>query len=66
MPRLIHLSDLHFGAHEPEVVAAVEQAIAEDKPDLVIVSGDFTQRARTEQFREACEFLTRLKNAGQR
>jgi 3',5'-cyclic AMP phosphodiesterase CpdA len=64
MARLIHLSDLHFGAHEPRLVAAVEQRIDEEKPDLVIISGDFTQRARTEQFREACEFLTRLKDAG--
>ena len=34
------------------------------KPDLVVISGDFTQRARTEQFKEACEFLDRLRDAG--
>lgn len=64
MPRLIHLSDLHFGAHEPHLVEAVEARIDEEKPDLVVISGDFTQRARTEQFKEACHFLTRLKDAG--
>ncbi len=64
MARLIHLSDLHFGAHDPRLVEAVEQRIHEEKPDLVVVSGDFTQRARTEQFREACEFLERLRDAG--
>ena len=26
MARLIHLSDLHFGAHDPAIVNAVEQA----------------------------------------
>ena len=35
-----------------------------EKPDLVVISGDFTQRARTEQFQEACAFLERLKGAG--
>ena len=64
MPRLIHLSDLHFGAHDPRLVEAVEARIGEEKPDLMVISGDFTQRARTEEFKEACRFLTRLKDAG--
>ncbi len=64
MPRLVHLSDLHFGAHDERMVEAVEQRIDELKPDLVVISGDFTQRARTEQFREACQFLERLQRAG--
>jgi 3',5'-cyclic AMP phosphodiesterase CpdA len=64
MARLIHLSDLHFGAHEPDMVDAVEASINSEKPDLVVISGDFTQRARTEQFRDACEFLTRLRDSG--
>ena len=64
MTRLLHLSDLHFGAHDPRLVEAVEQRVHEEKPDLVVISGDFTQRARTEQFREACEFLDRLREAG--
>ena len=64
MTRLIHLSDLHFGAHEPELVAAVEARVNDDKPDLVVISGDFTQRARTEQFQQACEFLERVRDAG--
>ena len=64
MARLIHLSDLHFGAHEPRLVDAVAERIDEEKPDLVVISGDFTQRARTEQFKDACEFLDRLREAG--
>lgn len=60
MRKLLHLSDLHFGRVdvllvEPLIVAA--QAIA---PDLVVVSGDFTQRARRTQFRAARTFLARL------
>ncbi|HEV2044569.1 MAG TPA: metallophosphoesterase [Sphingomicrobium sp.] len=64
MPRLIHLSDLHFGAHDPVLVTAVERRIDEEAPDLVVISGDFTQRARIEQFKEAGAFLMRIRDAG--
>src|ERR1700751_128793 len=64
MARPVHLSDLPFGAHSDELVEAVEQKIDELKPDLVAISGDFTQRARTEEFREACHFLEQLRESG--
>jgi 3',5'-cyclic AMP phosphodiesterase CpdA len=62
--RIVHLSDLHFGAHDERLVEAVEWQVDELRPDLVVISGDFTQRARTEQFRDACEFLGRLRDRG--
>jgi 3',5'-cyclic AMP phosphodiesterase CpdA len=64
VPRIVHLSDLHFGAHDQRLVEAVEQQVDELKPDLVVISGDFTQRARTEQFRDACKFLDALREHG--
>jgi 3',5'-cyclic AMP phosphodiesterase CpdA len=64
MARLIHLSDLHFGAHDPKMVEAVEQHINDANPDLVVISGDLTQRAKTEQFQQACRFLERLRDSG--
>ncbi|MES2147529.1 MAG: metallophosphoesterase [Pseudomonadota bacterium] len=64
MTKLIHLSDLHFGAHDDKLVAAVESRIDDEKPDLVVISGDFTQRARTDQFEQACAFLTRVRERG--
>jgi len=64
MARLVHLSDLHFGAHDDRLVEAVEDRVDELKPDLIVISGDFTQRARTEQFEQACQFLDRLKGKG--
>ena len=64
MARLVHLSDLHFGAHDDDLVAGVEQSVDALKPDLVVISGDFTQRARTEQFKDACEFLERIRDSG--
>ena len=64
MARIVHLSDLHFGAHDDRLVEAVEARVHDEKPDLVVISGDFTQRARTEQFKQACAFLGRLRDAG--
>jgi 3',5'-cyclic AMP phosphodiesterase CpdA len=46
------------------MVVGVERAVDELKPSLVVISGDFTQRARTEQFREACEFLEGMRERG--
>src|SRR5881275_743749 len=64
MTRIVHLSDLHIGAHDERLVKAVDVEVDALKPDLVVISGDFTQRARTEQFREACQFLEQLRERG--
>lgn len=57
MRTLIHLSDLHFGRVDPAIVAPLLQFIRATRPNLVAVSGDITQRARTAQFEEARKFL---------
>jgi len=58
---ILHISDVHFGPFfVPEAAAAVLALIEERRPDLVIVSGDLTQRARQEQFRDARAFLARI------
>ena len=64
MTRIAHLSDIHFGANDEKIVAATEAWLLKRRPDLVIISGDFTQRARVAQFREASAYLNRLKSAG--
>src|SRR6478609_4710808 len=64
MTRIVHLSDLHFGAHDERLVEAVEWQVDRLRPGLVVISGDFTQRARTEQFRQACKFLEGLRERG--
>jgi len=64
MARILHLSDLHFGAHDERLVEAVVGETDALKPDLIVISGDFTQRATTEQFGEACKFLERLRDGG--
>lgn len=64
MIRIVHLSDLHFGAHDEKLVEAVDWQVDRLRPDLVVISGDFTQRARTEQFKEACKFLGGMRERG--
>jgi 3',5'-cyclic AMP phosphodiesterase CpdA len=60
MRNIAHLSDLHFGRHEPLVEEALLASLAGSAPDLVVVSGDFTQRALKAQFAAARAFLDRL------
>jgi 3',5'-cyclic AMP phosphodiesterase CpdA len=64
MRRIAHLSDLHFGAHDPTIVQALIAALAKLAPDVVVVSGDLTQRARREQFRAADDFLRQIEARG--
>jgi 3',5'-cyclic AMP phosphodiesterase CpdA len=58
---LFHISDLHFGPmYHPEVGARALEFAHHLEPDVIVASGDFTQRARTEQFRDARAYLDRL------
>lgn len=60
MRSIVHLSDIHFGGVNPHVIAPMIEAVIRVAPDVVAVSGDLTQRARTSQFKEARAFLDRL------
>lgn len=57
MRTIVHLSDLHFGRVNPAILQPLLTFISEAKPDLVAISGDLTQRARTEEFQAARDFL---------
>ena len=61
MPTILHLSDLHFGKpFLPEVAEAAQAYARMLEPDVVVVSGDLTQRARADQFHQAAEYLERF------
>lgn len=60
MRQIAHLSDLHFDRIDPVIVKALIADLEERKPDLIVISGDLTQRARTHQFVAAQEFLSNL------
>jgi 3',5'-cyclic AMP phosphodiesterase CpdA len=57
---LVHVSDLHFDRVDRNVVAALAETVRQIAPDVIAVSGDLTQRARSHQFIEAHEFLESL------
>ena len=60
MRKIAHLSDFHFGSDEPTVTADLIRSVHAEKPDLVVLSGDFTQRARRAQFEAARDFVNAL------
>lgn len=60
MTRVVHLTDLHFGLHDPDLVGPLKEAVLSVAPDVILVSGDLTQRALRGQFAEAMAFLRGL------
>ena len=60
MRTLVHLSDLHFGRVDAALLEPLRRRVRSIDPDLVVVSGDLTQRARVRQFREARAYLDTL------
>src|SRR5438105_1578518 len=60
MRTVVHLSDLHFGRVDRRLLTPLVESVTMAAPDVVVVSGDLTQRARTGEFLEARDFLARL------
>ena len=60
MRTLVHVSDLHFGRVDRAVADALSDLLRRLNPHVVAVSGDFTQRARRSQFKQARVFLDSL------
>jgi 3',5'-cyclic AMP phosphodiesterase CpdA len=66
MLTLLHISDLHFGPfYVPAVGESLLQAAHRLRPDIIVASGDFTQRAKPDEFRAARQYLERLPPATQ-
>lgn len=62
MKRVLHISDLHFGRIHPPAIASLESFLKanEETLDLIVMTGDWTQRARSSQYQEAAEFIKKL------
>lgn len=60
MSVLMQISDPHFGTEQPPVVEALVTLARQQRPDLLVLSGDITQRARPAQFQAARAFMDRL------
>jgi 3',5'-cyclic AMP phosphodiesterase CpdA len=60
MIRLFHISDLHFGLEDRRALDWVMQAVRDEAPDGVIITGDFTMRARPREFAAAARWVAAL------
>ena len=58
--KLLQISDPHFGTEQLPVVTALLEFVKAQAPDLVLLSGDITQRARRNQFAAAGRFVKQL------
>lgn len=58
---ILHVSDLHTGTPEdPEVGAALARLVAQTGPELIVASGDLTNRGRRDEHEQAHSFLVSL------
>ncbi len=60
MRTIVQISDLHFGTILEPTIEPLHEMILALGPDLVVTSGDLTQRARRVQYADAKSFLDRL------
>jgi 3',5'-cyclic AMP phosphodiesterase CpdA len=58
--RLFHISDVHFGVEDSAALAAVARAVAEERPDAVVCTGDLTQRAKHSEYARAAQWFASL------
>ncbi len=59
--QILHISDVHFGPpHLSQIAQGVLDFVDQRGPDLMVLSGDLTQRAKPEQFRQARVFVDSL------
>src|SRR5438874_6527731 len=59
--RVLHLSDLHFGAGDDEAIERGTRVLIDRfRPELVIASGDLSHRGRQDQLVRASRFLHSL------
>lgn len=57
MTVLFHASDLHFGAEDTAALEWFTERVRADSPDMVIITGDLTMRARSNEFADAGRWL---------
>ena len=58
--RIFHLSDTHFGVENAKALESFAKAAHDEKPDLILCTGDLTQRATHEQFDAAARYFAQF------
>ena len=60
MTRLFHISDVHFGVEDCDALDSFAEAVARERPDAVVCTGDLTQRAKHSEYAAAREWFAAL------
>lgn len=60
MTCVLQISDPHFGTEQPHVMRALLRLAREQQPEVILLTGDITQRARRAQFAAARDFVVQL------
>lgn len=60
MTRIVHVSDLHFGAHDEVLVEALSECLVHLEPSVIAASGDLTQRGTHREFAAMAQFFSRF------
>src|SRR4051812_19970691 len=60
MRTVVHLSDIHFGKVDQELIGPLIREVHAAHPDVVVVSGDLTQHGRRTEYHAARDFLMSL------
>tara|TARA_R110001599_G_scaffold1837_1_gene9158 strand:+ start:931 stop:1770 length:840 start_codon:yes stop_codon:yes gene_type:complete len=58
--RIVQLADLHFGTEDPRAIDAAASRISVLEPDVIVVSGDLTQRGKHQEFQAARDWIDTL------
>ncbi len=58
--KLALAADLHFGSVPDGLATGFDEAIEREAPDLVVIAGDLTLRARHSEFEDAKQWLASL------
>lgn len=58
--RLFHISDVHFGIEDRAALREIEEAVANERPDALICTGDLTQRAKHSEYAKAKTWFASL------
>ena len=63
MLTVLHGSDVHFGKpHRPSVATAFLEMVPTVAPDVIVLAGDFTQRAKVREYEQARTFLRQIQD----
>ena len=61
--KILHISDLHFGAHDPNLKTSLVDRATQIRPDLIVCTGDLADTPDPDLLKNAFEYLKHLQSA---